>query len=217
MFSSTSSQNEYDPSFLQATELIQASHSIIVQKAHALIQSVQQPDKKARSLFYFIRDHIRYVFHANLSESDYQAITILKKGKGFCTQKAILFCALARAVGIPAGIHFYDIVDHTLPAPFVKLLGTNTLFNHGVTALYLNGRWIQYDATLDSQLIQSHNLESVEFSPEKDCLMKPFTLDGRHHVDYIRDHGLRDDVRFEEIRSWLQTGYPHLFQSLSNE
>lgn len=196
--------------YLVPTKLINSLHPEIIQKAGELTVGVNSPEEKARRIFYFIRDEIRYVFRAQFEEEKYFASQILKNGRGFCTQKAILFCALARSCGIAAGIYFYDIVDFSLPQNFVDLLKTRTLFRHGIAALFMNGKWIKYDATLDSQLTGSNNLHAVEFSPVKDCLMKAKTISGDRHIKYIKDYGLYSDITFKEIISWFKQNYPHL-------
>lgn len=197
--------------FLSPTPFIESDHPAVVEKAAALTETTLTVDEKARRVFYFVRDAIRYVFKAELREEPYRASEILKAGQGFCTQKAILFCAMARSCGIPAGIHFYDIVDHTLPRYIVDLLKTRSLYHHGVAALYLNGAWRVYDATLDIGLAEEKRIFPVEFHPDRDCLMLQTTPDGRKHIDYVEDYGLAADVSFEELMSWFRSGYPHLF------
>ena len=198
--------------YLQATKLINSNHFEIVQKTNELTSASDIPEEKARALFYFVRDQIRYVFHADSDEKFYDAASILEKGRGFCTQKSILFCALARACEIPAGIHFYDIDDYTLPPNFVSLLRTRRLYRHGIVSLYLNGKWNNYDATLDIELVNRNNLIPVEFSPEHDCLMNEKTKSGEQHIEYVKDYGLCADVSFEEIKSWFKQYYGHLLK-----
>lgn len=196
--------------YLAPTKLINSLHPEIIQKAGELTVGTISTEEKARRIFYFIRDEVRYVFRAQFEEEKYFASQILKNVRGFCTQKAILFCALARSCGIAAGIYFYDIVDFSLPQNFVNLLKTRTLYRHGIAVLFINGKWIKYDATLDSALTGSNNLHPVEFSPVQDCLMNPKTRTGARHIDYIKDYGLYSDVTFEEIVSWFKQNYPHL-------
>lgn len=196
--------------FLESTQLIDANHPIIIRQSMILTQSVNSPEEKARNIFYFIRDEIRYDFRLKYELAEYKASTILKAGCGFCTQKAILFCALARCCGIPAGIYFYDIIDHSLPDFFVKILRTRTLYHHGIVALHLNGEWHQYDATLDESLSVRKNYEVVEFFPDRDCLLPSRTKSGAKHIEYTTDYGLFADISFEKIMMWMQAGYPHL-------
>ena len=198
--------------YLVATQLINSSHPKIIDKAIELTKDLDTPDEKARNLFYFMRDEIRYVFHADKEKEFYQASSILEKGRGFCTQKSILFCALARASNIPAGIYFYDIDDYTLPKNFVNLLRTRRLYRHGIVSLFLNGEWHKYDATLDIKLVNRNKLVPVEFIPNQDCLMHAKTQTGEKHIEYVKDYGMVADVSYEEIRSWFKKYYGHLMK-----
>lgn len=205
-----------DPaSYLQSTKLINSGHPHIIKKGIELTQDCSDPADRARAIFYFIRDDILYEFHAPLAEEAYRASSILKAGKGFCTQKAILFCALARSTGIPAGLYFYDIVDHTLRKETSAFLRTKTLFHHGITALYLQGYWRQYDATLDTPLAERKQILPVEFLPDRDCLMTYTESQSDPKIEYAVDYGLTSDVTFSEIHHWMKTGYPHLVERRS--
>jgi len=198
--------------FVIPTKLIESQHQAVVRKAAELTDGIITAEDRARNIFYFIRDEIRYEFRAKFDEQKYLASYILQDGKGFCSQKAILFCALARSCGIPAGIYFYDIIDHSLPGQFVSIMKTRILFHHAIAALHLNGAWHKYDATLDIQLTEKNDLHPVEFSPDRDCLMRERTRSGSKHIEYIKEHGLYPDVSFGEIINWFREGYPHLVE-----
>jgi len=202
--------------FLHPTELINSQHPDIISKAEELTTGASSPVEQACKIFYFIRDQISYEFRAKYTKNEYLASSILSTGRGFCTQKAILFGALARSLGIPTGLYFYDIVDHTLPAYIVKLLRTRKLFHHGIVALYLNGNWNQYDATLDLQLTTRNNYFPVEFKSDQDCLMPNKTKAGEKHIEYVADYGLQQNVTCEQIWGWLKEGYPHLVNVIIN-
>ncbi|MBN1348655.1 transglutaminase domain-containing protein [candidate division KSB1 bacterium] len=207
MFRSHENQLEQ---YLLPTKLINTQHPDIQRKVMELTRDCETVVARARNIFYFIRDDIRYEFRGKFKAEQYLASYILQDGKGFCTQKAILFCALARCAGIPAGLYFFDIIDHTLPEQMVRLMKTRTLFHHGIVMLCLNGEWHKYDATLHSQLVERNQLIPVEFSPHRDCLMSQTTRHGTRHIDYIRDYGIHADVSFEQITGWFREGYPHI-------
>jgi transglutaminase-like putative cysteine protease len=200
-----------DP-FLGSTPLIESTHSAIDEKVRSLTMGCTAEADRARALFFFVRDGIRYDFRAAMVEDHYRASYILERGKGFCVQKAILFCAMARNAGIPAALHFWDIRDHSLSRRTATFLKTRILYHHGIVDLWIGGRWIGIDASLDIGLIQRHGLDSVEFFPDRDCLMPGQTNSGKRHIDYINDHGRYADVTFSQIRSRLIAGYPHLFR-----
>lgn len=196
--------------FLVPTRLIDSDHPEIVAQASSLTNGSQTIAEKAGKIFYFVRDEIRYEFKAKPFEFQYLASFILNDRKGFCTQKAILFCALARACGIPAGVYFFDIIDHALPKRMVALMRTNYLYHHGITALRLNNDWRLYDATLQIDLVRQQQFIPVDFAPDRDCLFQPRTLTGASHIEYIHAHGLQADVDHAEIIHWLSLAYPHL-------
>ena len=198
--------------FLKSTQLINSNNDKIIKKANQLTSVALKTEDKAEKLFYFMRDQIRYVFHADSNKESYKASSILEKGRGFCTQKSIHFCSLARACGIPAGIYFYDIDDYTLPPAYIELLRTKRLYRHGIVALHLNGKWNKYDATLDIKLVNKNNLIPVEFYPDRDCLLHEKTKSGSKHIEYVNDYGLVADVSFEEIKLWFKQHYSHLIK-----
>jgi len=195
--------------YLKPTDLMDWEHPVIQEKAAQLFFHKDSPVQKAEPLFDFIRE-IPYAFHISFSAEDYKASAILKANRGFCTQKAILFCTLARCAGIPAGIHFYDIVDYTLADHFTQFLKTNTLVYHGITSLYLNGKWLQYDATIDTRLAARKGMRPVVFSRDKDCLNPPYGLNNQPNIEYIKDRGLYADVTFSDLQNWYKKNYSHL-------
>lgn len=196
--------------FLKPTRHIDSDHPEIMKKVAELSRDCRTDTEKAEKLFYFVRDKIIYEFRAKPFEHQYTASFVLKEGKGFCTQKAILFSGLARACSIPAGVYFYDIIDHALPKRMVLLMRTNYLYRHGICALHLNGKWHRYDATLQIDLVKRNQFIPVEFAPDRDCLFHPQTKTGAPHIEYVKDHGLVADVNYAEIIGWLTKAYPHL-------
>ncbi len=86
------------------------------------------------------------------------------------------------------------------------------LYRHGIVALNFNGKWLQYDATLDIALVNRNNLIPVDFSPQQDCLLHATTRTGSKHIEYIHDYGLYSDISYSEIRSWFEQFYPHLMK-----
>lgn len=197
--------------YLIPTPLINSDHPKINAQAQKLTKDSTTDEKKIKSIFYFVRDEIKYIFGVPPNESALKASSILQAKKGFCTQKAILFCSLARSCLIPSAIHFYDIIDHDLSDYIAGILKTRKLVRHGVPAVRLKNSWIQYDVTLDLHLVNKKGLKPVEFSPDKDCLMHSTTLEGSKHIEYVYDYGLTYDVTHKQIMEWMKKAYPHLF------
>ncbi len=176
---------------LSSTDVIDSNNALIQSVAREIVQACDDPVEKARRLFYFVRDEIEYNFAPLLrSREDWKASLTLKRGNGFCQQKAILYAALARAVGVPAQIAFQHIKDH-------KLLGTRyepympggILPFHGLTVVYINSKWLWEDATLDTELCNRSGYRLVEFSPTKDALLPATDLKGHLHFEFLRSFG----------------------------
>lgn len=203
--------NQISEVFLESTFFIDYTHPEIQKKAEELIRGLSAPESRAESIFYYIRDQIVYTFRIHLEPDMYRASSVLRMKSGFCVQKAVLFCAFARAADIPAGLFFYDIRDYTLPEQMKAVLKTDVLYYHAVAALYLGRRWIPCDATLHNNLIEKKGLMPVFFSPTG-CLMHSVTADGKRHVDYIHKYGLYEDVPLKEMLEAFKNHYPHLYQ-----
>jgi transglutaminase-like putative cysteine protease len=152
------------------------------ERSHKLTAHLTEPRDKARKLFDYVRDEIRYNFGPAVYErSHFKASHALELGNGFCMQKAALYAALCRASGIPARIGFQHLVDYKIVGPFFDMLGTNELNNHGMNAVYLGGRWIAVDCTLDSRLCERKNYRLVEFDGRNAALLPKTDRAGRPH------------------------------------
>jgi len=153
-----------------------------------IFSDTSTPEERLRNIFMFTRDSIRYVFRLTRDPETMRASAVLGRRRGFCTQKAVLFSSLARAAGIPAGICFFDILDH-------MLMPSSPIRFHGTPCVYVRGRWIVYDITLDQHFCRSHNRPVVQFDPGRDCLMAPCTADGSRHVQYISCRGICSRIK----------------------
>jgi hypothetical protein len=158
-------------------------------------------------LFQHVRDEIRYEFRAKLTREEYVASRVLNEGKGFCVQKAVLLCALARSAEIPAAIVLCDLRDQSLSNRITSAMGTNTMYHHGLNALFLDGRWLLADASLSPDVVSRKGYRIVDFDGMKDALHAPTRLDGSPHAEYIAFHGLHVDLPFDEMLRAFMTAY----------
>lgn len=130
--------------YLEATPLIDCEAGSIKEEARDLIEGQETVRSKARGLFYFVRDEIRYnPYSPRYLAEHYRASAILEKGEGYCVQKAVLLAALARAVGIPARLRFADIRNYLITKKLSEQMGTNLFVYHGYNELFIEGSWIK--------------------------------------------------------------------------
>ena len=186
--------------FLKPTPAIDCDNPSIRQKALELTEGQEEAIDKAKGLFYFVRDEIKYNTHSLPDSNEYYKASItLDRKEGFCVQKAVLLAALARAAGIPARLRHADIRNYLLPDKLRELMGTNLFVYHGFNELYIEEKWVKATATFDLKMCQENRLIPVEFDGKNDATFHPRNLDGQMHIEYVKDHGYYDDIPFDEM------------------
>lgn len=181
---------------LTSTPFIDVNHPSIISTVERLGVAEMSPPARAAALFRFVRDEIRYEFMAKLAPEDYVASHILRVGRGFCVQKAVLLAALGRAAGVPTALVLSDQRDHSLSPKIRDALGTNVMHHHGLVAFHLEGRWLMADAALSPDLVARKRYRLVEFDGHSDALQADTTLSGAPHAEYLRVHGRYADLPF---------------------
>ena len=189
--------------YLGPTSVIDCDNALIKEKAQKLTEEELEIPYKAKNLFYFVRDEIKYNIYVPSDKPEYyRASRILEAGEGFCVQKAILLIALARAIGIPARLHMATIRNHLAPAGVRKLFNGNIFPTHGYVGLYIEGRWIKVAPTFNLKICQHNRFIPVEFDGRQPALLPPRSQDGLPHIEYVEDRGYYDDLPLEKITSW---------------
>jgi len=202
--------------YLRSTSTIDCDSAVIREKAQGLTRGRQEVWDKARSLFHFVRDEIRYNFYAPSDKPEYyRASRILETREGFCIQKAVLLAALARAMGIPARLHLAAIRNHLAPAKLRKLMRGNVFPTHGYDELHIEGHWIKAAPTFDLKMCQDNRFTPVEFDGRHDAVLPAFNPDGKPHIEYVDDLGYYEDLPFENIIAWrLEALGPDFFERM---
>ncbi len=186
--------------YLEATPYIDCEAQPIKEKAQDLTKGQEEVRDKAKSLFYFVRDEIRYnPYTARYLPEHYRASTILRRGEGYCVQKAVLLAALARATGIPARLRLAAIRNYLVPEKLVKEMGTNLFACHGYDELFIEGRWVKATPAFDLKMCQENRIIPVEFDGKNHAIFHSHNQDGKLHIEYVQDHGHYEDVPLGEV------------------
>lgn len=184
---------------LEPTLTIDCENKSIKKKAEDLTKKFEKDSRKAKSLFYFVRDEIKYHSGQNYLLEYHIASKTLKRQSGYCVAKAILLAALARAVEIPARLRFADIRNHRLPEKYKKLIKGNLLVYHGYDELYIGEKWVKADPAYDLELCEKHRIVPVDFDGKHDAKFHRYNQDGELHIEYVKDHGHYHYLPFGEM------------------
>jgi len=124
--------NEHDE-FLKSSLYIQCENSDIINKAKEMVGDEKNAKKIVAKLVTGVYD----MLDKNPTASLPSAIDVLKSKEGDCNEHAVLFTALARALGIPTKIY----------VGLVSLQGS-AYFYHAWCAVWL-GKWVPVDPTFN--------------------------------------------------------------------
>lgn len=186
--------------YLKPTPIIDSDSESVREKAQELTQGLEEPIEKAKALFYFVRDHIKYnVYVPKHLAENFRASETLSRGQGYCVQKAVLLVALARAVGIPARLGFAIIRNNLISPKLYQVMKTNILPWHGYAELYLQEKWVKATPAFDLKLCQRSSIIPVEFDGRNDAKFSRHNQGGKPHIEYLMDRGPFDDVPLHPI------------------
>jgi len=112
--------------------------SAAVAASNELSAGLTEPKRVANKLYRFVAGHISYdAEKARTVENGYlpDADETLGSGKGICFDYSVLLAVMLRAQGIPAKVEIGYVSPERL--------------YHAWNRVYLDGRWVLFDATLD--------------------------------------------------------------------
>lgn len=193
---------------LQPTPIIDSDHDSIKAYAHQHAGSSSNPTDQAISLYYAVRDGIRYnPYEFELSVAKLKASTTLAVGEAWCVPKAALLAACCRVLGIPARLGFADVRNHLSTKRMREMMKTDIFHWHGYTTIYLDGKWVKSTPAFNKELCDKFRLRTLDFDGQNDSIYHPFDLDGNRHMDYLRFRGEYDDAPLEEMKESFQEIY----------
>jgi transglutaminase-like putative cysteine protease len=197
--------------YLKPGRFVDSDHPAVI--AFSKEHSKGKVDReKAVSLYYAVRDPIRYNPFQNFTLDDtYRASVCIEQGSGWCVPKAALLAACARAIGIPARVGYADVRNHITTPELTAKMGTDLFVFHGYTELLLGGSWVKATPAFNLSLCTRFRVKPLEFDGMNDSLFHPFDEDNRRHMEYVRDRGSYDDVPADEIRRVFSQTYPKYF------
>ena len=198
--------------YLQPGRYVDSDHPA-VREFSEKHSSGNSPRDRAVSLYYAVRDAIRYNPFLDFSRpTAFQASAVLQAGEGFCVGKAALLAACARAAGIAARVGFADVKNHLTTPRLAETMGSDLFVYHGYTELLLEGRWVKATPAFNLALCRRFRVKPLEFDGREDSIFHPFDADNRRHMEYLHDRGTHADVPVEEIQRAFREAYPKFYR-----
>jgi transglutaminase-like putative cysteine protease len=168
--------------------------------------------EKAVSLYYAVRDKIRYNPFQNFTlDETYRGSGCIERGVGWCVPKAALLAACARAAGIAARVGYADVKNHITTPELTAKMGTDLFVFHGYTEFLLEGTWVKATPAFNLSLCTRFRVKPLEFDGSADSLFHPFDEENRRHMEYVRSRGSFADVPVDEIKRAFRETYPQYF------
>ena len=202
--------------YLSETEYFDFNHPDVQAYAQQVLQGETNPVKQAVKLYYAVRDNIAYnPYVFSLDPNTLKASYCLQEKVSYCIPKAVLLGALARAVGIPSRLGLADIKNHIASPQLIEYLRSEIFVMHGLTELYLNGKWVKATPAFNLALCEKLDVAALEFDGENDSVFQEYNLDGSRHIEYVNDPGSFADVPLWLLQKSVTEAYPHLLEKVS--
>jgi len=194
--------------FLRPSATVESDHAQVLAFVDAHASSATNDIDAAVSLYYAVRDRIRYdAYHIETSVAGLSASRTLALGHGWCVSKAILLAACCRASSIPARLGFADVRNHLSTRRLREHMNTDIFYWHGYTAILLEGKWVKATPAFNIELCSKFRLRPLEFDGHEDSIYHPFDQDGRQHMEYINMRGEFADVPIDQMIATFEEHY----------
>lgn len=154
---------------LQSTPFLQADHPRVQALATEIAGGATDPVRVAQRL----RDWVYEEIEKRPAATIPNALQVLDMRAGDCNEHAVLFAALARAVGLPArvvaGVVYAD----------------GAFLYHAWDEVWIGSGWLSVDAALDQIPVDATHVKLIEGGPEKHAALIPVI--GRLTIDVLPD------------------------------
>ncbi len=212
---------------LSKTYFCNYSHKEIRSIANDLVKASKVPNDLTKDIFMFVRDKI--IFGGD--HWQVKASETLKKGYGACWNKNLLLIALLRYYKIPSRLKANPMKnDFMKPAMGAAYLTVSSPFYHCFTEVYLDGRWIAIDPTLDKNTYNTFFMPrdvdwGIDWNGASDMLLYTESVAGpvESYTDIdqallfnLNSHFLfRHESRFV-LKLWLKFGNKKMWRKTGN-
>ncbi|MPY95474.1 MAG: transglutaminase [Acidimicrobiia bacterium] len=191
---------------LAATHYVDADHPDVRDWAADVVRGQASARDKAVALFYAVRDD---PYSSSPDAEDYRASVIVGQDRNWCVPKSILLTAGARAAGVPSLLGFADVRNHLASEKLLDRVGTDLFAFHGYSTFLIDGRWVKATSAFNIEMCTRFGVKPIEFDGVNDSLYHEFDVEGRHHMEYVRQRGEFVELPWDEICRVFEEIYGH--------
>lgn len=196
--------------YLQSTPTIDHDSKAVRDFVAAHSRADEAPEQRVLALYCAVRDLIRYDPYTPSDEpADFAASETLRRMRGWCVPKSILYAACCRALGVPARLGYADVRNHLSTENLRRQMGTDIFYWHGYTAVWLHGQWVKATPVFNIELCERFRIRPLDFDGRADSIYHPYDLDGRRHMEYLNFRGEYADLPFDEMMRDFAQYYPN--------
>jgi transglutaminase-like putative cysteine protease len=182
------------------THYVDSDHPDVRDWANDVVRGQRTDRDRAVALFYAVRDGVRYdPYVASAEADDYRASVIVGQDRNWCVPKSILLTAGARAAGVPSLLGFADVRNHLASDKLLEQVGDGLFAFHGYSLFWLDGRWIKATSAFNIEMCTRFGVKPLEFDGVSDSLYHPFDVEGRRHLEYVRERGEFVEFPWDEL------------------
>lgn len=193
---------------------IDSNHPEVIAFAQAQKGESENPVEQAKTLYLKVRDGWWYdPYRLDFRPEMMTASAMLSRNRGHCVEKATLYAAACRAVGIPSRLRFANVRNHIGTARLEEFLQSNLLVFHGFAEVYLEGKWRKATPAFNKELCAHLNVQPLDFDGVNDSIFQEFDAQGGKFMEYEHDYGPFADLPRELFLSSLKKHYGHLFDA----
>lgn len=194
--------------YLRPTYFLDSDNPTVIEYAHKHSQRDASPEENAMRLYYAVRDDFMYnPYKIDLRPTGLKASDLLNRNYGYCVEKAVLLAAVARVVGIPTRLSFFNVRNHIATEKVERVLQTDLLVFHGCTELWLSGRWVKATPAFNAALCTKLNVPTLEFDGKEDSIFQQFDHAGNVFMDYVHEYGAFHDLPYDLFLGELRRHY----------
>ena len=184
----------------RAAHYVDSDHPDVRDWAHDVVRGQHSDRDRSVALFYAVRDGVRYDPYVSSSEGeDYRASVIVHQARNWCVPKSILLTAGARAVGVPSLLGFADVRNHLASDKLLERVGDGLFAFHGYSLFWLDDRWVKATCAFNIEMCTRFGVKPLEWDGTSDSLYHEFDVEGRRHMEYVRQRGEFVDFPWEEM------------------